>query len=53
MTAAPVSIDGDKLAIEVLVVLEHHLVDDVVVIDENHRPIGIIDSQDLSRLKLL
>lgn len=53
MTEAPVSIDADKLAMEVLVVLEHHRIDDLVVTDADYRPIGIIDSQDLSRLKLL
>lgn len=53
MTSDPVSIDADKLAVEVLVVLEQHRVDDLVVTDAQGKPLGIVDSQDLSRLKLL
>lgn len=53
MTRGPVTIDADKLAAEVLVVLERHLIDDLVVTDAEGRPLGVVDSQDLSRLKLL
>ena len=53
MTLRPVTIAGDKLAAEVLQILEHHRIDDLVVLDENRHPIGIVDSQDLSRLKIL
>jgi len=53
MTHDPVSIDADKLAAEVLVVLEKHRIDDLVVTDAGGRPLGVVDSQDLSRLKLL
>jgi CBS domain-containing protein len=30
-----------------------HRIDDVVVIDDDNVPVGIVDSQDLTRLKLL
>lgn len=53
MTEHPVSIAGDRLAAEVLHILRTHRIDDLVVVDENHRPIGLVDSQDLSRLKIL
>jgi arabinose-5-phosphate isomerase len=53
MTRRPVSIGGDRLAVEVLQLLEHSRIDDLVVVDENLRPIGLIDTQDLTRLKLL
>lgn len=53
MTRDPVTIPGDKLAAEVLQTLEHHRIDDLVVVDAGNRPIGIVDSQDLSRLKIL
>jgi arabinose-5-phosphate isomerase len=53
MTKAPVSIGQDKLAVEVLNVLADHPVDDLIVIDERNRPVGMIDTQDLSRLKLI
>ncbi len=53
MTRSPVTIPRDKLAAEVLHVLQKHRVDDLVVVDENNRPVGIVDSQDLSRMKIL
>jgi arabinose-5-phosphate isomerase len=53
MTGNPVTIDADKLAAEVLVVLEQHRIDDLVVTDAGGKPLGVVDSQDLSRLKLL
>jgi len=51
MTASPVTIGGDKLAAEALHVLKTHRIDDLIVVDEKNCPIGIIDSQDLSRLQ--
>jgi arabinose-5-phosphate isomerase len=53
MTKNPVTIDADKLAAEVLVVLEQHRIDDLVVTDAGGKPLGVVDSQDLSRLKLI
>jgi arabinose-5-phosphate isomerase len=32
-------------------VLKTHRIDDLIVVDEDNRPVGIIDSQDLSRLQ--
>jgi arabinose-5-phosphate isomerase len=52
MTPGPVAIRADRLAVEVLQLLEHSRIDDLVVIDEDSRPIGLIDTQDLTRLKL-
>jgi arabinose-5-phosphate isomerase len=53
MTLKPVSVHKDKLAVEVLNLLESHRIDDLVVVDDNNAPVGIVDSQDLTRLKLL
>ncbi len=53
MTFHPVTIYGDKLAAEVLHVLKAHRIDDLVVVDTDDYPIGLIDSQDLTRLKML
>ncbi len=53
MTRQPITIDADKLAVEVLVILEQHRIDDLIVIDHDGRPLGMIDSQNLSRLKML
>jgi arabinose-5-phosphate isomerase len=53
MTLNPVSVHKDKLAVEVLNLLERHRIDDLVVVDDENAPVGIVDSQDLTRLKLL
>ena len=51
MTSSPITVGGDKLAAEALHVLKTHQIDDLIVVDESNRPIGIVDSQDLSRLQ--
>jgi arabinose-5-phosphate isomerase len=53
LTRNPVTVRGDRLAAEALLVLETHRVDDLVVVDEDNRPIGMIDSQDLARIRLV
>ena len=53
MTSNPVTISDDQLAAEVLRVLQMHRIDDIIVVDGAQHPIGIVDSQDLSRLKIL
>jgi arabinose-5-phosphate isomerase len=53
MTLNPVTVHKDKLAVEVLNLLERHRIDDLVVVDDKKVPVGIVDSQDLTRLKLL
>ena len=53
MTLNPVTVHQDKLAVEVLNLLERHRIDDLVVVDDANVPVGIVDSQDLTRLKLL
>src|SRR3954451_12610180 len=53
MTLNPVTIRQDRLAVEVLNLLDRHRIDDLIVVDENQIPVGIVDSQDLTKLKLL
>ena len=53
MTRNPITITSDKLAVEVLRILEKHAIDDILVVDENNLPVGIVDSQDLAKFKLL
>jgi arabinose-5-phosphate isomerase len=53
MTLNPVTVHKDKLAVEVLNLLERHRIDDLVVVDDDKVPVGLVDSQDLTRLKLL
>jgi arabinose-5-phosphate isomerase len=53
MTTNPVAISEDKLAAEVISVLSANRIDDLVVINQDDQVVGLIDSQDLSRLKLV
>jgi arabinose-5-phosphate isomerase len=53
MTRKPITIAEDKLATEVLALLENHRVDDLVVLDAAGCPVGLVDTQDLTRLKLV
>ena len=53
MTRKPVTISSDKLAVEVLHILEKHSIDDLVVVDERNAPVGVVDSQDLAKFKLI
>jgi len=53
MTANPITIRSGSLAAEVLQILQRHRIDDLVVVDEKGQPVGLVDSQDLSRSKLI
>jgi len=53
MTRNPICVGGDHLAAEVLHILQQHAIDDLVVVDAGNKPIGIVDSQDLARFRLL
>ena len=53
MTAKPVTVRVDKLAVEVLNLFEANRIDDLVVVDRQHRPVGLVDAQDLARFKLI
>ena len=53
MVRHPITIQADKLAVEVLNILDQHRIDDLIVVNEKNEPVGIVDSQDLTKLKLL
>ena len=53
MTARPITVGADKLAVEVLRILEKHPIDDLVVVDAANVPVGLVDSQDLARFRLV
>jgi arabinose-5-phosphate isomerase len=53
MTRSPVTILAENLAVEVLATLDRHRVDDIVVVDQGGRPVGLVDTQDLTRLQLV
>jgi arabinose-5-phosphate isomerase len=53
MTRNPKRIGGDRLASEAIAIMRPHRIDDLPVVDENDRPIGLIDIQDLVVLKMM
>jgi arabinose-5-phosphate isomerase len=53
MSRQPIAISEDRLAVEVLSLLREHAVDDLPVVDAEGRPVGMVDTQDLSRLRLI
>ncbi len=53
MTADPVYVEADKLAIVAVKTLRDRRIDDLVVLDADNHPVGLIDTQDLVRLKLI
>jgi len=52
MTRNPIAINGDKLAAEAVHTFEQNRIDDIVVVDDEDRVIGLIDVQDLSRTRI-
>lgn len=52
MTPKPVCLRMDALAVEAIQIFQEKAVDDLIIVDRDRRPVGVIDSQDLPRLKL-
>ena len=53
MTRRPITVRADALAVEVLKTIGENRIDDIVVLDEAGKPVGLIDTQDLARLKIV
>ena len=53
MTADPITLTRDMLAVEILNIYETHSIDDLVVVDAQKRVVGAIDIQDMPKLKIL
>ncbi len=53
MTPSPIRVRADALAAEVLAVFEKHNIDDLVVVDERDHLVGMVDLQDLPKMKIL
>lgn len=51
MTRSPKIIAAGSLAIDALRMFERHRIDDLIVTDADGRPVGLIDNQDLPKLK--
>jgi arabinose-5-phosphate isomerase len=53
MTRNPITVRSDSLAVEVLKTIGKNRIDDIVVLDGDRKPVGLIDTQDLARLKIV
>jgi len=53
MTKRPITIPFGSLAAKALHIFETHRIEDLVVVDAAHRPLGLVDSQDLTRFRLI
>ena len=52
MTRHPITVQADALAVEVLKTIGENRIDDIVVLNDAKKPVGLIDTQDLARLKI-
>ena len=53
MTRKPICIRDTALAVEALKVFDDRNIDDLIVVNAKREPVGLVDSQDLPRLKLI
>lgn len=53
MTRAPKTIAADALGVDALRLFEAFKIDDLIVVDPRGRPVGLIDGQDLPKLKIV
>lgn len=53
MTRGPKTISADALGVDALRIFEAHKIDDLIVIDAKGRPVGLVDGQDLPKLKIV
>lgn len=52
MTSRPRAIQSGALAAEAMRIFEQFQIDDLIVVDPNQKPIGMIDGQDMPKLRL-
>ena len=53
MTRRPISISDKALAVDALKIFNERNIDDLIVINAKREPVGMVDSQDLPKLKLM
>lgn len=52
MTANPITLSEDQLAVDVLSVFEKHNIDDVIIVNKKKQLVGMVDIQDLPKFKI-
>jgi len=53
MTPRPICIREDALAAEALKIFNERNIDDLIVVNAKNEPVGLVDSQDLPKLKIM
>ena len=53
MTRHPICIRDDALAVEALKIFNERNIDDLIVVNARREPVGLVDSQDLPKLKIV
>jgi arabinose-5-phosphate isomerase len=53
MTRDPISLREESLAVEALKIFNERNIDDLIVLNSKREPVGMVDSQDLPKLKLM
>lgn len=53
MTRKPICLREDALAAEALKIFNERNIDDLIVVNQRHEPVGLVDLQDLPKLKLM
>ena len=53
MSRSPKTIREDALGVDALGIFEKYKIDDLVVVNASGKPIGIVDGQDLPKLKIV
>ena len=53
MTPKPICISENALAVEALKIFNERNIDDLIVVNAKNEPVGLIDSQDLPKLKIV
>lgn len=53
MTPKPVCVRDDALAAEAVRIFDERNIDDLIVVNDKREPVGLVDSQDLPKLKLM
>ncbi len=53
MTRGPKTIAADALGVDALRLFEAHKIDDLIAVDAKGKPVGLVDGQDLPKLKIV
>jgi arabinose-5-phosphate isomerase len=53
MTRHPICVRDDALAVEALKIFNERNIDDLIVVNARREPVGLVDSQDLPKLKIM